>query len=684
MSDAVRRGASRAAGIVVALVLVAATLTACTAPDTAEEGDSVADVFAEHGIAVLEEVGEEWPADALLASPASAVEVMQAELDSKGGMPGADLDELAPMPAGAPSFSYLIAAWLIEKSTARATVASRWMAGDIDGSRAPTIWYPRAVLLLFVADAMEASLADFGPVTEPPESPAASGGRGLIRGADSAGAVVFAGVSSAALPQAPCTAVTDFFAQTINRIFSAVQLPPDFLGSGGILGSISGFLANLYNSAVALAKAAVVKVVETLTGPALRAIASAVAVVGIASHISSYLMGVSMMLVSTRDPVQLDGQPGYWHAIIDTKRPLEAQLNDCLAALGQRPLPDIVKAGELFTWRGELPVKANGTSIYEKDVLFYPQPQTAAVDEAKRIVIPWVANAVEMSSSKPVEYGKVRVRAEVPKGDVTELFRTVEDLLAQAVAQVAAYGGPFAPQIDAELRRILFRIFEDIKQGILNQGRSLLMILGSGETSFAYREPDDPTPPPGAPAPNCFAGVWRFESVESTWLDLSRASFSRFTLEVGGGGSYAVRVAGFAVADPAGGFWTSYRGATRFTVTPGPSGTWNVTSPRLTSTESYAALYLAVGNGYAVGGDDNGGSVMPDREPPWQRPDSDIRTPFGAVTEGPEPDGAFGEAVFSAGLRPMQFACGADGQTLTVTGEADEQYGTALWHFRRM
>jgi hypothetical protein len=681
--DAARRDRRRLSASVVVAVLVAAILTACTSDETAEEGDAVADVFARYGIAVLDDVADEWPEQALLASPAYAVGVMQAEVDSAGGVPGADLDELAPMPEGAPPFSYLVAAWLMEGTTDRATAARRWMPADIDWSRAPTIWYPRAALLLFVADAMEASLADFGALTDASETPAARGG-GLVRGADYAGGVTVAGAVSAVLPEAPCTLVTDFFAQTINRIFGAVQLPPDFLGSGGILGSISGFLANLFNSAVALAKAAVVKVIDTLTGPALRAIASAVAVVGITSHVSSYLLGVSMMLVSTRDPVQLDGQPGYWHAIIDTKRPLEAQLNDCLARLGQRPLPDIVKVGEFFSWRGELPVKANGKSIYEKDVLFYPQPQVAAVDEAKRVVIPWVANTVEMSSSKPVEYGKVRVRAEVPKGDVTDLFRTVEDLLSQAVAQVAAYGGPLAPQIDAELRRILYRIFEDIKQGILNAGRSVLMILGSGETSFEYREPDDPTPPPGAPVPNCFTGMWRFESVQSRWLDLSRAAFSRFTLEVGGGGSYAVRVAGFAVADPAGGFWTTYRGATRFTVAPGPSGSWAVTAPPLTASESYAALHLSVGNGYAVGGDDYGGSAMQERELQYQRLKSEIPVPLGFATESPEPDGAFGEAVFGAGLRPVQFACGADGQTLTVTGEADARYGPAVWHFRRL
>lgn len=668
-----RERAARVIAAVAALATAATLLVGCV-PKTPppSSGLAVATAFEEHGIAVIEDVADEWPADALMTSPVYAVAVMQAEIDSGGGMPGADLDELTPMPPGVVSFSYLIAAWLSEESTPRAQAARTWFAEAEDWSRAPSIWYPRAALLMFVADAMEASITDFGtgervtPMTQP--------------AARTAGVVPAASVAltAQAFASAPCSTVSTFFRDTIDSIFRAVQLPPDFLASGGVLGSISGFLAGLYNTAVQLAKKALLTVIESIAAPALRAIGSAVAIVGVVSHISSYLLGVKMTLVPSESVIDLDGSPGSWFGLIDSNRPLEAQLNDCLAALGQKPLPDIVKSGERFTWRGEAPRKSNHDSFFERYALIYPQPQVGIIDEGQRLVIPF-DTAVDPASSKPEELGYVRVTADVPKGDVTELFQVVERLLDQAIDAVADYGGPLKAQVKAAIQQILLPIFQRLKNEILSAGRSLLMIIGSGEARFVYREPDDPTPPAGAAVPNCYVGAWQFVGVSSRWLDLSRSAFARFTIDIGADGSYAVRVGGWATyQEGVGGFWTTYEGSTRFTVTPGTDGSWAVAAPRLTAVESYAALYIPLGNGYVLGADDNGGSAMPDV------PIDDGTVPLGSYFEGePEASGQFGLAVFGAGLRPIAFACSAVGTTLTITGEADGTYGSTIWTFRR-
>lgn len=669
---------SRATAALTALVVAASLLSACIpAPSTPEELD-VSEAFATNGIAVITDATDDWPAEALMASPASAVEVMQSEIDSGGGMPGADLDELVPMPPQAPPFSFVVAAWLAEPTTSRAETARAWFPDQVDWSGASTVWYPRAALLLFVADVMEASLADFGSAEPTPRSL----GAGIVTAAESRAAL--------ALPQAPCTAVSDFFGRTINAIFTAIQLPPDFLASGGLLGQVSGFLAGLFNAAVKLAQQAALAVIASLTAPALRAIGSAVAIVGVASHVSSYLLGVSMTLVSSEDPVRLRGEAGSWFGLIDSNRPLEAQLNDCLAVLGQQPLPAIVEAGAPITWRGYIPVKANGKSYYWDDVLIYPQPQTTVADSAARVVIPWTSNT-EKPSSKPIELGTVRVQAQLPKGDVTRLLRTVRTLIDQAITSAAAYGGPFAPQVAALIRAAitatLMPVLDRLEVEILGAGRSLLMIVGAGRTSFEYREPDDPTPAPGTPTPNCFVGQWRFQSVESRWLDLSRSSFQRFGLDIDASGGYSLRVGGWAVyRSDLGGFWTTYDGSTRFTVAPGTNGSWSVTSSRLTASESYAALYVSLGNGYVLGGDEETGA-LPQREvlekmlPPGVV-EGGLRQPLEEDTAESGP-GAFGFAVFGAGLRPIAFTCSPDGSTLTVTGEADATYGSAIWTFRR-
>lgn len=658
MNPNTRSARFRVAAILTIISVVATTLSGCipSPVDKSDHGVSVEDAFASSGIAIIKDVSEAWPEGALMASPAYAVSVMQSEIDSGGGMPGADIDELVPMPAGAPPFSFMIAAWLSEESTSRAQAARTWFPESVEWVNAQSIWYPRAALLLFVADAMEASIADFGdpaPSSEPGPSALAPSGSDFAHAAAMVSSAAGLDLDQLAIPQAPCSTVSNFFAKTINQIFSAVQLPPDFLASKGILGAISGFLAGLFNSAVKLAQQAVMTVIKSLTGPALRAIASGVAIVGVASHLSSYLLGVSMTMVASESPVKLQGQPGSWFGLINANRPLEAQLNDCLSALGQRPLPDLVREGAPISWRPYLPVKASGY-IYPGKVLNYPQGPVA-VEAKERIVIPWVADT-EKASNKPVEIGTVRVRAEVPRAEVSELFATVRNLIEEAIKSVAAYGGPFEPQVEALVRaavgEILLPIVSRIEAEILGAGRSILVIVGSGVTTFEYREPDDPTPPPGTPVPNCYLGEWRFTGVSSRWLDLSRSSFQRFSLQIGPDGSYSLRVVGWAVYEEnKGGFWTTYEGATQFKTAPGPNGTWAATASRLKTVESNAALYVPLGNGYSLQGNDNG---------------------------------EFGEATFSAGLRPTQFGCSADGLTLTITGESDPNFGPAIWTFRRM
>ncbi len=674
------RPGSRAIASLAVFAITAGTLSAC-APDVEQSPDgrnavSVAEAFDRGGFSIIDDVRDAWADEALMASPASAVDVMQAEVDSGGGMPGADLDELILMPAGAPTFSYLIAAWLSDAATTRAQAARSWFPESIDWSLAPSVWFPRAALLLFVADAMEASIEDFAtPV--PGESPSAQGPTittASVSRTFDAGVVEQSRLPAVALlPQQPCTAVSDFFAKTINAIFSAVQLPPDFLASGGVLGSISGFLAGLFNTAVQLAKQALVTVIESLTAPVIRAIGAGVAIVGVVSHLSSYVLGVSMSIVSSERPVILDGRDGSWFGIINSNRPLEAQLNDCLAALGQKPLPDIIAAGAPVTWREYLPTKANGYT-FERVVLTYPT-LVSTVDDAKRIVLPWVAGT-DPASSKPEQVGSVRIRAELPKGDVTELLGFARKLVDQAVQTVASYGGPLSPQIQSAINGILLPAMARLEQEIFGVGRSLLLIVGSGITPFIYREPDDPASPAGEAVRNCYVGSWRFERVvASNWLDLSRSQWQRFALDIGPDGSYQLRVSGWAVYEPdRGGLRSVFDGSTRFTVAPGAEGTWSVSAPPLVATESEASFYFPLGNGYALEGDD--GSVRTGQIVGFDENGEYVAFPR-------TPGGEFGAAVFSRGLRPMTFACAADGETLVITGEADSRRGATVWEFRR-
>lgn len=579
--------------------------------------------FVAHGIAVIEDVTEEWPEDALMASPESAIDVMQAEVDSGGGLPGIDLDEMIIMPEGAVPFSYLIAAWLSDPSTPRAEIAREWMPGTPDWTRAQSIWYPRAALLLFVADAMEASLADFGDPRAEASTPQSNGLEVALAGVSRMNHTVDRGVL-----QAPCSAVTGFFRRMIDNLFSAVQLPPDFLARGGALGAVSGFLAALYNTAVALAKQAVLTVIESLTAPILHAIGSAVAIVGLVSHLSTYVLGITMTVV-TDDGIRLKGQDGDWFAFLNSNKPLEPQLTDCLAALGQRPLRKIVEPGSTVTWRQAIPYKANG-DIFGRRTLNYLS-LTSTVDPKERIVLPWTA-AIDIESSQPEQLGTLGIRGEVPKGDVAQLLSTARRLIQQAISSLASNAGPLAPQVEAAVTSILQGTLNRMEAEILGIGRSALMIVGTGQTTFYYKEPDPPSGPAGDLTPDCFVGAWQFQRIASSnWISFSSRSFRRFSLDVTADGLFILRTLG-GVAN----FDADYEGSTRFTTAPNGSGTWTVTAPDLTTHYT--------------------------RE-------------------------EFGPVVFGQGMNPTVLSCSPDGKTLFVTGKPTnsygQNYGSTVWQFRR-
>lgn len=611
----VRRRATAVIAVFTVLMLCACTPHPTTpAPDPPPDTvPGVEESFAAHGIAVIDDVGTGWPVGALLASPSSAVDVMQAEIDSSGGIAGEDLDVLVPMPEGSVPFSFLLAAWLSEPRTPRSETARQWIPGTPDWSTAPTIWFPRAALMFFVADAMEASIADFGSA-----EPTAS--------VHHTGDIVVATVVAPrqAVPAAPCSSVSAFFSTLLHKIFSAVQLPPDFLATGGALGVISGFLAALYNTAIALAEQALRVVITSLTAPIMEAIGSAVAIVGLVSHLSTYILGVSVS-VSTDSVILLDGREGFWTAIVDSNRPLEPQLTDCLATLGQKPMKKIVEPGTEVTWMPSPPKKADGSAFGRATLLY--TGVTSTIDDREAAILPWTS-VTDIQSTQPPQLGTVGVRAELPKGDVARMLTAARTLVDQAINDLAAQTGPLAPRVSAAVRGILSGALNRLEAEILGAGRSLLMIIGSGTTAFEYREPDPPTAPSGGTADDCYIGSWLFDRlISANWVELSDSGFSHFTLDVRNDRTYTLTVRGRV-----GTFDVGYDGATTIDAVRGADGTWTVKAPPLTT--SYTA-------------------------------------------------GKAADTIIKQGLHPEKLSCGADGQTLTVTGTKEPSYGSAVWRFVR-
>jgi hypothetical protein len=234
---------------------------------------------------------------------------MAAEIagDARGGVLGADLDDIAPLPAGSPPVSYLVAAWLALGSTPAAR-ASAELVGPQDWKRAPFLVYPSVVLAAFVGDAIRHAEPDTSASTSlfidnrferPP--PARFLGFGLATPA------------YAAEVGGPCSAINAFVDQVLANVFNKIKIQG---GSG-----VGGFFAGLFNKAVDLVGVAVKGIVKTITAPIAEGMRVAIGIVGVVSYAGSLLKPWS--LVVTADPKlidwSIDGQPPHTGGI--TARP---------------------------------------------------------------------------------------------------------------------------------------------------------------------------------------------------------------------------------------------------------------------------------------------------------------------------------------------------------------------------
>jgi hypothetical protein len=192
--------------------------------------------------------------------------------DTGGGFFGAHLDDLAPMPNGAPPISFFIAAWIVRASTPAAKAAADLM-GPRNFSRAPQIVFPTVVLAAFVGEAVRAA-AD-APAIQPAlwerfqrESRTAN--------------VVAAGLFLQGSDAGPCAVINKFIDGMLSTIFDTLKIRNNYTG-------VIGFFVDLYNGAVELAKRVVTGLVEILTAPIANALRAAIGIVGVASYVASLL-----------------------------------------------------------------------------------------------------------------------------------------------------------------------------------------------------------------------------------------------------------------------------------------------------------------------------------------------------------------------------------------------------------
>ena len=79
---------------------------------------------------------------------------LNAEVAGHGGISGADLDTMLPMPATAPALADILGGWVIADGDATATAAGA-LLGNPDWTHPEQVVFPTAVLTLFEADLLQ-------------------------------------------------------------------------------------------------------------------------------------------------------------------------------------------------------------------------------------------------------------------------------------------------------------------------------------------------------------------------------------------------------------------------------------------------------------------------------------------------------------------------------------------------
>lgn len=276
---------------------------------------------------------------------------LDSEAASHGGLTGADLDSMLPMPAGTPTFADIVGGWVIANGDATATAAGALLSSP-DWTHPEQVVFPTAVLTLFEGDLLQHVSA-----TRPS---AAQSSDATWRG-------TALHVEDASIVTAPCSTVSKFVDGVLDKVFELLKVNPNDVSNfvngvvgGGVLGAIAGgvagFLAGFWNHAVDLAEQAVKGVLKALTQPVLNAMALVIGGVAVISMIRSYLQQWTATVTpdpsANAFPVEPTVNKGDVAVSIDTNAEIQdwpAQMVDCAKAADVE-LPTLAKAGSPVTW----------------------------------------------------------------------------------------------------------------------------------------------------------------------------------------------------------------------------------------------------------------------------------------------------------------------------------------------
>ena len=370
--------------------------------------DLVEGVLVAAGVQVVDDVTSE--ATAPVRVTRWQVATMASQATTGGGTLGRTLDSLVPAPPGAPPIPFLIAAWMQQAASDSARFANTLLGGQ-PAAGILDARFPDLVVALFLADATAAT----DPSTSRVSGQEAS--RGFGRGP--------AQVVPARLGQdvidAPCTAVSTFVHDAIAAVVQALTIKS--AGSG-----FFGFLARIWNTAVALAAGAVERLVGSVSKALVEQLIGAFGALAAVQQVSS-------ALIPWRAPLTPDPATNRFGLGVETVTgtvtlklaphvlPLPAAIHDCARSVGV-DLTATAK-GSPITWT---------TAVSGRTDLATTTSQPSELDPAESAVLAYrTGTEPPDAADEPELTGTLTVSSTLRRNDVEKLRQLLASVLLEQV-----------------------------------------------------------------------------------------------------------------------------------------------------------------------------------------------------------------------------------------------------------
>jgi hypothetical protein len=332
---------------------------------------------------------------------------------NEDGITGAALDATVPVGKGAPPFGYLLAAWA-STGTSKGAATVRAIMGPENWGQAPDLVFPTVALPLFAADVVAAVGAQTTRTSA------------AVDGADDPALGRGPGRTAMGLFTSPCTTVTNFIQETLDKLFEVLKLGTP--SGSSVVAKVGSFFVTLWNVAVSLAQTVVnglIKYSATLFSTVVDIAGDAFALAELVSNLVPW----SARVTAVPPSVALGGNTGSFKAVIGGGGiTYPSYVEDCAKGLGLQ-LPSFSAKGSKATWTVTGPITPTSTT-------------TPVLDSQGSNTLSYTTGLVPCVSALPADEQKAHATISLTRSAIGPLKTLLTDLVARLTGQVGTYLKP--------------------------------------------------------------------------------------------------------------------------------------------------------------------------------------------------------------------------------------------------